>query len=138
MTPPGAGPSRSHGPTVRQTLIGDKNYSGRWFETQLAGLGIRLLRPARKGEAERAGSQLFKSLRQVIESVNENFKRQVNACSLSVPGTCSSQTFSCQGLLVYLMPGQARLMSVVGKISDLSDGRHSQYSEPRSHYLRES
>lgn len=30
-----------------------------------------------------------------------------------------------QGLLAYLMPGQARLMSLVRKISDLSDGRHT-------------
>ena len=57
-----------------QTLIGDKNYSGRDFEAQLAGMHIELLRPARKGEAERAGSQLFKPLRQVIESVNEPSK----------------------------------------------------------------
>jgi hypothetical protein len=61
-----------------QTLIGDKNYFGREFEQQLAGQDIRLLRPARKGEAERAGSQLFKPLRQVIESVNETFKGQLD------------------------------------------------------------
>jgi hypothetical protein len=61
-----------------QTLIGDKNYFGRDFERQLAQWGIRLLRPARKGEAERAGSQLFKPLRQVIESINESFKGQLD------------------------------------------------------------
>lgn len=61
-----------------QTLIGDKNYFGREFESQLAGLNIELLRPARKGEAERAGSQLFKPLRQVIESINETFKGQLD------------------------------------------------------------
>ena len=61
-----------------QTLIGDKNYFGREFEQQLAELDIRLLRPARKGESERAGSQLFKPLRQVIESVNETFKGQLD------------------------------------------------------------
>jgi hypothetical protein len=61
-----------------QTLIGDKNYFGREFEQQLTELDIRLLRPARKGEAERAGSQLFKPLRQVIESVNETFKGQLD------------------------------------------------------------
>src|SRR5579859_5737446 len=33
-----------------QTLIGDKNYYGRDFEAALAGAGITLLRPARKGE----------------------------------------------------------------------------------------
>ena len=60
-----------------QTLIGDKNYFGREFEQQLAELDIRLLRPTRKGEAKRAGSQLFKPLRQIIESVNETFKGQL-------------------------------------------------------------
>jgi hypothetical protein len=61
-----------------QTLIGDKNYFGREFEQQLAELDIRLLRPARKGESERAASQLFKPLRQVIESVNETFTGQLD------------------------------------------------------------
>jgi hypothetical protein len=53
-------------------------YFGREFEQQLAELGIRLLRPARKGEAERPGSRLFKPLRQVIESINETFKGQLD------------------------------------------------------------
>ncbi|MFF3313884.1 hypothetical protein ACFYV9_41875, partial [Streptomyces sp. NPDC002952] len=61
-----------------QTLIGDKNYFGRDFEHQLGELGIRLLRPARKGEPERPGAPLFKPLRQVIESVNETFKGQLD------------------------------------------------------------
>ena len=62
----------------RQTLIGDKNYFGRVFEDQLTDLDIRLLRPARKGESERAGADLFKPLRQVIESINETFKGQLD------------------------------------------------------------
>lgn len=61
-----------------QTLIGDKNYFGRDFEHQLAEHGIQLLRPARKGEPKRPGAELFKPLRQVIESVNETFKGQLN------------------------------------------------------------
>jgi Transposase DDE domain len=61
-----------------QTLIGDKNYFGGNFERQLDELQIQLLRPARKGETERAGSQLFKPLRQIIESVNETFKGQLD------------------------------------------------------------
>jgi hypothetical protein len=61
-----------------QTLIGDKNYFGTAFERRLAELDVRLLRPTRKGEAERAGSQLFKPLRQIIESVNETFKGQLD------------------------------------------------------------
>jgi len=36
------------------------------------------VRPARKGERERPGASLFKPLRQVIESVNETFKGQLN------------------------------------------------------------
>jgi hypothetical protein len=61
-----------------QTLIGDRNYFGREFEQQLQLLDVRLLRPRRKGEAERAGAQLFKPLRQIIESVNETFKGQLD------------------------------------------------------------
>jgi hypothetical protein len=61
-----------------QTLIGDKNYYGRGFETAMAQAGIRLLRPARKGEPPRAGAHLFKPLRQIIESVNDTFKGQLN------------------------------------------------------------
>jgi predicted alpha-1,6-mannanase (GH76 family) len=37
-----------------------------------------LLRPVRKGEAPRAGKQLFKPLRQVIESVNQTLKAQLD------------------------------------------------------------
>ena len=61
-----------------QLIIGDKNYFGRAFETQLASAGLRLLRPARKGEPDRAGSRFFKPLRQVIESINDTFKGQLD------------------------------------------------------------
>ena len=61
-----------------QVLIGDKNYYGRDFEAALAAAGLRLLRPARKGEPERAGAQFFKPLRQIIESVNDTLKGQLD------------------------------------------------------------
>ncbi len=61
-----------------QVLLADKNYFGDQFERVLAGWGLRLLRPARKGEAERAGASLFKPLRQLIESVNQTFKGQLD------------------------------------------------------------
>ncbi|MGW4126533.1 IS982 family transposase [Nocardia sp. NPDC004711] len=61
-----------------QTLIGDKNYFGAGFETELAAAGLRLLRPARKGEPARAGAALFKPLRQTIESINQTFKAQLD------------------------------------------------------------
>jgi hypothetical protein len=61
-----------------QTLIGDKNYYGRDFEAALARAGLHLLRPARQGEPERPGAQFFKPLRQIIESVNDTFKGQLD------------------------------------------------------------
>ncbi|MFF3060283.1 IS982 family transposase [Streptomyces sp. NPDC057909] len=61
-----------------QTLIGDKNYFGRDFELELAQHDFQLLRPTRKGERQRPGGALFKPLRQVIESVNETFKGQLD------------------------------------------------------------
>jgi hypothetical protein len=61
-----------------QTLIGDKNYFGAVFEATIADAGIKLLRPARKGEPARAGAHLFRPLRQIIESINETFKGQLD------------------------------------------------------------
>ncbi len=61
-----------------QILIGDKNYFGRQFEKALPEAGIDLLRPARKGETERPGSRFFKPLRQVIESINDTLKGQLD------------------------------------------------------------
>ncbi len=58
-----------------QTLIGDKNYYGRDFEANLARAGLR---PARRGEPEPPGSQFFKPPRQIIESVNDTFKGQLD------------------------------------------------------------
>jgi DDE family transposase len=61
-----------------QTLIADKNYYGRQFETELRDRGVCLLRPARKGERARAGTHLFKPLRQIIESINNTLKAQLD------------------------------------------------------------
>src|SRR6266511_2575159 len=61
-----------------QTLIADKNYFGHQFEAALAAQGVRLLRPARKGEPERAGAHLCKPVRQVIEAINQTFKGQLD------------------------------------------------------------
>jgi Transposase DDE domain len=61
-----------------QTLIADKNYFGGAFEAALAAHRVRLLRPARKGEPDRAGAHLFRPLRQVIESINDTFKGQLD------------------------------------------------------------
>jgi Transposase DDE domain len=62
-----------------QTLIGDKNYYGAGFEQALAGAGLTLLRPARNGESgPRPGAELFRPLRQTIESINQTFKGQLD------------------------------------------------------------
>ncbi len=61
-----------------QTLIADKGYYGREFEAALPGLGVSLLRPARKGESERPGTRFFKPLRQTIESINDTLKGQLD------------------------------------------------------------
>jgi hypothetical protein len=62
----------------RQVIIGDKNYYGRDFEAALATASLVLLRPARKGENQRPGACFFKPLRQIIESVNDTFKGQLD------------------------------------------------------------
>lgn len=73
-------PALAHRPI---TLIGDKNYYGRAFETELAQAGIRVLRPARKGEKPQANTRFFKPLRQIIESINDTLKGQLD---LELPG----------------------------------------------------
>ncbi len=62
----------------KQILIGDKNYFGAEFEAQLADGGIELLRRARTGEKPRPGSEFFTALRQIIESINQTFKGQLD------------------------------------------------------------
>ena len=61
-----------------QTLIADKNYYGRDFETTLEGAGLNLLRPTRKGETPRTGATFFKPLRQSIESIFDTYKGQLD------------------------------------------------------------
>jgi hypothetical protein len=64
--------------SARQLLIGDKNYFGKTFETDLAAAGVDLLRPTRKGEKTRPGERFFKPVRQIIESVNDTLKGQLD------------------------------------------------------------
>jgi hypothetical protein len=65
-------------PRPGQIIIGDKNYFGAEFETTLAEAGLTPLRPARKGEPDRAGSRFFKPLRQTIESIFDTYKGQLD------------------------------------------------------------
>jgi hypothetical protein len=61
-----------------RTVIADKQYYGRQFEADLAAAGITLLRPTRAEEKHRPGAALLKPLRQIIESVNDTFKGQLD------------------------------------------------------------
>lgn len=61
-----------------QTLIADKHYYGRDFEATLTSAGLRLLRPARRGEPQRDDQHFFKPLRQTIESIFDTGKGQLD------------------------------------------------------------
>jgi hypothetical protein len=55
--------------------VGDSNSPA---SLEPAEVSADLLRPARKGEPERAGSRFFKPVHQVIESTNNTFKGQLD------------------------------------------------------------
>ena len=59
-------------------LISDKGFASKPFEQQLAHQGIELLRPSRKREKHRYGEPKLKKVRQLIESVNDTLKGQLN------------------------------------------------------------
>ncbi|MDW6057805.1 IS982 family transposase [Streptomyces sp. FXJ1.4098] len=58
-------------------LIADKGFASKEFENDLAMRGIDLLRPSFKREKKRKGERLLKSVRQLIESVNDTLKGQL-------------------------------------------------------------
>ena len=60
------------------TLITDKGFAGREMQADLAARGITLLRPARKDEQARHGEALLKTVRQLIESVSDTLKGQLD------------------------------------------------------------
>lgn len=59
-------------------LLADKNYYGKTFEAELDENRFGLLRKARKGEKPRPGGEFFKPLRQIVESVFDTFKGQLD------------------------------------------------------------
>lgn len=59
-------------------VIADKGFASRQFETDLAARGATLLRPSFKREKHRKGESLLKTVRQLIESVNDTLKGQLN------------------------------------------------------------
>jgi hypothetical protein len=59
-------------------LISGKGFAGRDFEQMLAGYSITLLRPSRADEQARYGEPVLKKVRQLIESVNDTLKGQLD------------------------------------------------------------
>lgn len=59
-------------------LISDKGFASKPFERQLTEQGIALLRPSRKKEKARNGEAILKKVRQLIESVNNTLKGQLD------------------------------------------------------------
>jgi hypothetical protein len=59
-------------------LISDKGFASKTFERSLSEQGITLLRPSRKKEVLRAGEPMLKKVRQLIESVNDTLKGQLD------------------------------------------------------------
>jgi hypothetical protein len=59
-------------------LISDKGFASKPFEKELAAHGIDLLRPSRKREKQRYGEPMLKKVRQLIESVNDTLKGQLD------------------------------------------------------------
>jgi len=75
-----------------QILMADKGYRSTTFEAELADAGIELIRPALKDEKPRPGRQFLRPLRQIIESVNQTLKAQLDLerhGGRTKPGVCA-------------------------------------------------
>ncbi|XHM61980.1 transposase [Streptomyces iranensis] len=59
-------------------IIADKGFASKEFENDLVMRGAELLRPSFKREKKRKGEGLLKSVRQLIESVNDTLKGQLD------------------------------------------------------------
>jgi len=78
--------------TTGRTLIADKGYRRASFETDLNNAGITLIRPNLKSEPTRPGRRYLKAFRQIIESVNQTFKAQLDLerhGGRTRPGVCA-------------------------------------------------
>lgn len=59
-------------------MISDKGFASKEFAADLALRGAELLRPSFQREKRRKGESLLKSVRQLIESVNDTLKGQLD------------------------------------------------------------
>jgi hypothetical protein len=75
-----------------QTLMADKGYRRASFETELNNAGINLIRPPLRNEAPRPGQRFLRPFRQIIESVNQTLKAQLDLerhGGRTKPGVCA-------------------------------------------------
>jgi Transposase DDE domain len=75
-----------------QTIIADKGYRRASFEAELNTAGITLIRPALRSEPPRPGQRFLRPLRQIIESVNQTLKGQLDLerhGGRTKPGVCA-------------------------------------------------
>ena len=61
-----------------QTVIADKGYRSAEFETMLNTHGATLIRPTLGKERERPGKRFLRPFRQIIESINQTLKAQLD------------------------------------------------------------
>lgn len=63
---------------VGQTVMADKGYRSTELEVMLTDHGATLIRPTFKNEASRPGQRFLRPLRQIIESINQTLKAQLD------------------------------------------------------------
>jgi Transposase DDE domain len=61
-----------------QTILADKGYRSAELDAFITGHGATLIRPAFRNESPRPGQRFLKPLRQIIESVNQTLKAQLD------------------------------------------------------------
>jgi hypothetical protein len=61
-----------------QTVIADKGYRSAEFEAMLESHGATLIRPSFTGEQTRPGQRFLKPFRQIIETINQTLKFQLD------------------------------------------------------------
>ena len=74
------------------TLIADKGYRRATLEDELNHAGITLIRPNLKSEKPRTGGRYLRAFRQIIESVNQTLKAQLDLerhGGRTRPGVCA-------------------------------------------------
>ena len=75
-----------------QTLMADKGYRRASFETELTNAGITLIRPTFGKETPRPHQRFLRPFRQIIESVNQTLKAQLDLerhGARTKPGVCA-------------------------------------------------